>query len=47
MLISSKQLSTAHSLANFEVNLAVNGISLERVKTTKLLGTTISCKVTQ
>ena len=41
MLISSKQLSTSHSLANFEVNLAMNGINLERVKTTKLLGTTI------
>ena len=39
MLIFTVQMSTAHSLANADLNLKINGTTLERVKSAKLLGT--------
>ena len=41
MAISAKQMSTAHSLDLFEPHLSIIGTLIERVSTTKLLGTHI------
>ena len=41
MVISTKQMSTAHSLDHFKPDLSINGITIERVSSMKLLGTHI------
>ena len=42
MLVSTKQLSSAHSLKDVHLDLGDNHTVIERVSTTKLLGTHIS-----
>ena len=39
IVISTKQMSTAHSLDSFKSELSINGTSIERASSTQLLGT--------
>ena len=42
MVFSTQQLSKTHSISSYKTNLVVNGKSLERTRTTKLLGLRIN-----
>ena len=42
MVFSTQQLSKTHSISSYKTNLVVNGKSLERIRTTKLLGLRIN-----